>query len=92
MSRLLLLATLLLVPSALISCAGTFQSSATKIDDRTFRIEGPAVPGGVEAPNRRAAERVCPGGYRVLDSTRHKEGCSDGCSGGISTNWVIRCL
>jgi len=92
MSRLLLLATLLLVPSALISCAGTFQSSATKIDDRTFRIEGPAVPGGVEAPNRRAAERVCPGGYRVLDSTRHKEGCSDGCVAGISTNWVIRCL
>ena len=92
MSRLLRLATLLLVPSALISCAGTFQSSATKIDDRTFRIEGPAVPGGVEAPNRRVAERVCPGGYRVLDSTKSKEGCTDGCIGAISTTWVIRCL
>ena len=92
MPRPLLLATLLLAPTALISCAGTFQSSATKIDDRTFRIEGPAVPGGVEAPNRRVAERVCPGGYRVLDSTRSKEGCSDGCSGATSTNWVIRCL
>jgi hypothetical protein len=92
MPRPLLLATLLLAPTALISCAGTFQSSATKIDDRTFRIEGPGVPGGVVAPNRRMAERVCPGGYRVLDSTRSKEGCSDGCDAAISTNWVIRCL
>ena len=85
-----LLAALLLLVSGALSC--TSQSFATKVDDRTFRIEGPAVPGGVEAPNRRAAERVCPGGYRVLDSTRHKEGCSDGCVAGISTNWVIRCL
>ena len=90
MPRLALLATLLLASSALISCSS--QSYATKIDDRTFRIEGPGVPGGAEAPNRRLAEKVCPGGYRVLDSTRSKEGCSDGCVAGIATNWVIRCL
>jgi hypothetical protein len=90
MRRLLLAAIVLLAPAALACC--TANSFATKIDDRTFRIEGPGVPGGVEAPNRRMAERVCPGGYRVLDSTRSKEGCSDGCNSEISTNWVIRCL
>ena len=91
MRRLLLLATLLLAPIALVSC--TANSFATKVDDRTYRIEGPGVPGGADAPNRRVAERVCPGGYRVLDSTRHKE--SQGGEGGsaeIYTNWVIRCL
>ena len=92
MPRFLLLAILLLAPAGLVCCAGTMQSSAAKIDDRTFRIEGPGVPGGAEAPNRRMAERVCPGGYRVLDSTKSKEGCTDGCIGAISTTWVIRCL
>lgn len=92
MPRLVLLATVLLVPVRLVCCAGTMQASATKIDDRTFRVEGPEVPGGALAPNRRVAERVCPSGYRVLDSTRSKEGCSDGCSAGITTTWVIRCL
>ena len=91
MRRLLLAANLLLIPAALASCAA-MTASATKIDDRTFRVEGPEVPGGVEAPNRRVAERVCPGGYRVLGTTRSKEGCSDGCNAAITTNWVIRCL
>jgi hypothetical protein len=91
MHRLLLAAAMLLELVGLASCAA-MQSSATKIDDRTYRIEGPGVPGGAEAPNRRLAERVCPGGYRVLDTTRSKEGCTDGCSGATSTNWVIRCL
>ena len=90
MRRLLLAAIVLLAPAALACC--TANSFATKIDDRTFRIEGPGVPGGVEAPNRRMAERVCPGGYRVLDSTRHKEGGLDGSDAAISTDWVIRCL
>ena len=85
------LIALLLVPAGLVSCTA-MQSSVTKVDDRTYKIEGPGVPGGAEAPNRRTAERVCPGGYRVLDSTRTKEGCSDGCNAAISTNWVIRCL
>jgi hypothetical protein len=91
MHRLLFITALLLIPVGLASC-GAMQSQATKIDDRTYRIEGPGVPGGAEAPNRRTAERVCPGGYRVLDSTRSKEGCSDGCNAAISTNWTIRCL
>ena len=84
--RRLLFALLLLPVAGLISC--TAQSQATKIDDRTFRIEGPGVPGGVVAPNRRLAERVCPRGYRVLDSTRFKRDPDEG----TFTNWVIRCL
>ena len=90
MRRLLLATTLVVALGGLVSC--TAQSQATKIDDRTYRIEGPGVPGGAEAPNRRLAERVCPRGYRVLDTTRNKQGCSDGCDAEIYTNWVIRCL
>jgi hypothetical protein len=92
MRRVSLAAILLLTPAALVSCA-SLQASATKVDDRTFRIEGPGVPGGAEAPNRRTAERVCPSGYRVLDSTRHKEGQGDtGSDASIYTTWMIRCL
>jgi hypothetical protein len=92
MPRLVLLATLVLVPAWLVACSAQSQVYSTKIDERTYRIEGPAVPGGALAPNRRLAERVCPSGYRVLDSTKSKEGCSDGCESGIATTWVIRCL
>jgi hypothetical protein len=87
MRRLLPAAVILLAPG-LISCGGALKAGATKIDDRTFRIEGPGVPGGAEAPNRRTAERVCPGGYRLLDSTRFKVDPTEG----TYTNWVIRCL
>ena len=86
MHRLVLAATLLLALAGLACCAA--QSQATKIDNRTYKIEGPGVPGGAEAPNRRLAERVCPGGYRVLDSTRVKRDPDQG----TFTNWVIRCL
>ncbi len=72
---------------ALASCTA-MQSSATKVDDRTYKIEGPGVPGGAEAPNRRTASRICPGGYRVLDSTNFKRDPGEG----TYTNWVIRCL
>ena len=87
----LLMAILVLAATALTCC--TPQSQATKLDDRTFRIEGPGVPGGVEAPNRRMAERVCPGGYRVLDSQRHKESGGEFADAAeIYTTWTIRCL
>jgi len=86
MRRPLLAATLALVNAGLVCC--TPQSFATKIDDRTFKIEGPGVPGGADAPNRRQAERVCPGGYRLLDQQRFKVDPAEG----TYTNWVIRCL
>jgi hypothetical protein len=92
MRRLLLMAILLLTPAGL-TCCGAMNSSATKVDDRTFKIEGPGVPGGADAPNRRMAERVCPGGYRVLDSQRFKTSSGDFAdSADIHTNWTIRCL
>jgi hypothetical protein len=88
----LLMVILLLAPAGL-TCCGALQSQATKIDDRTFKIEGPGVPGGAEAPNRRLAERVCPGGYRVLDSQRFKISSGEFAdSADIHTNWTIRCL
>lgn len=92
MRRLLLAAALVLAHVGIVSCAAQ-SSSAMKLDDRTFKIEGPGVPGGASAPNRRTAERVCPGGYRVLDQQRFKES-SPGLGGdsSIYTNWVIRCL
>jgi hypothetical protein len=90
-SRLLM--AILLLASTGLTCCGAMSSSATKLDDRTFRIEGPGVPGGVEAPNRRMAERVCPGGYRVLDSQRFRESGGDFAdTHDIHTNWTIRCL
>jgi len=51
------------------------------------------VPGGADAPNRRTAERVCPGGYRVVDQQRFK-GDAPGLGGDSTTytNWWIRCL
>jgi hypothetical protein len=87
MRRVLLPGILILVQLELGSC-GSVEASATKLDDRTFRIEGPGVPGGAEAPNRRMALRLCPGGYRVLDQLRYTRDISYG----ISTDWIIRCL
>ena len=42
------LIALLLVSAGLGSCTA-MQSSATKVDDRTYKIEGPGVPGGARA-------------------------------------------
>jgi hypothetical protein len=84
------LAVLFLLVPGVLSCSAN--GSATKSDNRVHTIEGSAVPGGAAAPDRVLAERVCPGGYQVLDATRHKEGNTDGSSAEISTTWVIRCL
>jgi hypothetical protein len=74
-----------LTPAFLAGCS---QSSASRIDDRTFRIEGPQVPGGSDVPNRRLADQLCPQGYRVLDSKRYKPDYDQQ----MVTNWTIRCL
>jgi hypothetical protein len=86
MLRLSLAATLVLGSAALASCSA--QSSASKLDYRTFKIHGPGVPGGADAPNRRMADQLCPGGYRVLDSDRYKGNIGEG----TYTDWTIRCL
>ena len=78
---------------ALLALAACTQSTASRIDDRTFRIEGPAIPGGSDAPNQRLAARLCPNGYRVLDSVERRntpDNFQD--EFGIFTIWTIRCV
>ena len=73
--------------------AACTQATATRVDDRTFHIEGPGTPGGSTAPNRRLADRLCPQGYRVIDSVERRntpDGYRD--SPGVFTNWTIRCI
>ena len=84
--RYLLMIALLLLPA----CT---QATASRIDNRTFRVEGPGTPGGSTAPNRRLARKICPRGYRVLNkevSRNSPDGYSE--EPGIFTNWTIRCI
>ena len=77
----------------LLTFAACTEASVSRVDSRTFVIESGGIPGGSEAPNRRLAERVCPGGYRVVDQTVHRntpDRAAD--EPGVFTNWTIRCL
>jgi hypothetical protein len=85
MSRLALAALLVLVSAGLTACTEAFGS---RLDDRTFRIEGPQIPGGSDAPNRRLADKLCPRGYRVLEQSRGKPEAD----AQIATTWTVRCL
>ncbi len=84
--RALLLLTLL----SLAACTG---ASLSKIDYRTYQIQSDGIPGGSSAPNRRLAAQVCPGGYRVLDDSVHRN-TPDRYEEepGVFTTWTIRCL
>jgi hypothetical protein len=83
----------LLVLALLPLAAACTQASATRLDSRTFRIEGPGIAGGSTAPNRRLARRLCPEGYRVL-SQQELRNTPDQASQepGVFTNWTIRCI
>ena len=77
----------------LVALAACSQASSSRIDERTFMIEGPGVEGGSEGPNRREATRLCPQGYRVLNSESHRNGPNRYIAEpGDYTNWTIRCL
>ncbi|MGH7045731.1 MAG: hypothetical protein ACREE2_04990 [Stellaceae bacterium] len=83
---------LLLLPLvlALVSCTG---ATLTKLDYRTYQIQSDAIPGGSDAPNRRVAAQVCPGGYRVMQriaSNNTPDRARD--MPGVFTTWTIRCL
>ena len=81
---------------AMLLLAACTEATASRVDERTFRIEGPGMGMITDAPNRRLANRVCPKGYRVLDSQSHKGGPDRAAyqSGDedITTTWTIRCI
>jgi hypothetical protein len=85
MRRLALALLPVVLPLALTACS---QSVASRIDERTFRIEGPEIPGGSDVPNQRTAAKICPRGYRVLDESQHRGEFQTG----FATVWTIRCL
>lgn len=79
---------------ALFALAACTEATASRVDDRTFSIQGPGIPGGSDAPDRRLAARLCPNGYRVIDSTVRRnspDGYMDDI-GSVFTNWTIRCI
>jgi hypothetical protein len=81
---------------ALAACAQAtaVPASSNRVDSRTFIINGPGIPGGSSAPNRRLAERLCPNGFRVLKSAVRRnspDGYADDI-GDTFTNWTIRCI
>jgi hypothetical protein len=83
---------LVMVFVALLVAACT-QATASRVDERTFRIDGPAMGIVSDAPNQRLANRLCPKGYRVLDSSTHAGGpdrATD--STDRMTVWTIRCI
>jgi len=85
----------------LAALAGCSSATASKVGAQTFSINGPTVPGGSSGPDQRLAEKICPKGYRVLDSSSFVGGATslsdrgahaDMENPGVSTNWTIRCL
>jgi hypothetical protein len=77
----------------LLALAACTEATASKVDERTFKIQGPELGTASDAPNQRLANRLCPRGYRVLDSVSHKGGpdrVTD--SRDIMTVWTIRCI
>ena len=78
----------------LVFLAGCVTPSASRIDARTFVIDNGGVATGSSAPNRRLAQELCPNGYRVLDTSSHRNGPNlyRTENGFIWTYWTIRCL
>ena len=66
----------LLVPLVLLMplLAACTEATATRVDQRTFKIQGPEMAIAADGPNRRLANRICPKGFRVVDSESHKGG------------------
>ena len=79
-----------LVVLVLAACT---EATASRVDERTFEIQGPELGAASDAPNQRLANRLCPRGYRVLDSVSHKGGPNRAIdSTDIMTIWTIRCI
>jgi hypothetical protein len=77
----------------LLLLAACTEATASRVDERTFRIEGPGMGMVSDAPNRRVANRICPKGYRVIDSATHRGGADRATDETNSmTIWTIRCI
>jgi hypothetical protein len=86
---------LVLILLVLVLAACT-ESSASRVDERTFRVEGPSMGIDTDAPNRRLANRLCPKGFRILDTATMKGGPDrahyEAGDAGSTTVWTIRCI
>ena len=87
--------SVILIVSMMLLAACT-EATASKVDERTFKIEGPPMGLDTDAPNRRLANRICPKGYRVLDTQAHRGGPDRAAymagDGDMTTVWTIRCI
>jgi len=83
---------LLLFAVMLAGCVS--ESAATRIAERTYRIVSPEIPGGAEAPNRRLAQQLCPGGYLKLNEQAHKGGVDRAIydEQRVTTIWTVKCI
>lgn len=77
----------------LLALAGCVHATASRVDSRTFVIHGPGIPGGSTVPNERLAERLCPGGYRLLhQNVQYNFNGYIEDMGSTFTTWTIRCI
>jgi hypothetical protein len=85
---------MLLLLALSLAVAGCTEATASRLGDHTYLIQGPGIPGGSTGPDQRVASRLCPGGYRVVNSLERRN-TPDGYSyepNGVYTTWTIRCL
>jgi hypothetical protein len=81
---------ILLLALLLAACT---EATASRVDDRTFKIHGPELGVASNVPNQRLANRLCPKGYRVLDSVTHAGGMARAQdTTDRTTVWTIRCI
>ena len=93
MRPLLLLFALFSLP-LLAACT---EAAASRVDEKTFRIESPEMAGDADAVNRRLAYKICPKGFRIVDSVTQRGGMDRAAGGFNSDNdpvtiWQIRCI
>jgi hypothetical protein len=78
----------------LLLLVGCTESTASRVDERTYKIEGPPCGSCGDGPNARVAQRICHDkGYYVVDSDTHKGGADRATdSTDPMTVWTIRCI
>jgi len=77
----------------MLGAAGCTEATASRIDERTFAINGPSMGIITDAPNQRLAMRLCPKGFRILDSSTHAGGPDRATDNPDRTTiWTIRCI